>query len=479
MRKLMRKMVVLGMLMACLLPAAHAEEALTPAVPFNECFYNPLGIGGDPWIVQRDGQYVHTQSGGEAAKVTLSDTISGLWANRLQEKIVYWASSMGQTDIWAPEIHYYNGEGYLFYTATVQHAGPMRRIFVQRCTTQNPKDEWEFLGKVNLPEDQWAIDATFFPHNGKTYLIWSGWKNEAEGGTIWKQYLYIAELDQNDFTKAVSTQRVMISAPDYAWENGVLPQNEGPQILLSPAGTVYCIYSANFSKSNDYCLGALRLVKEDPLADGAWEKMDHPVFATSVENDVYAPGHASFTKSPDGTEDWILYHAARKKDSGWNRNFRAKKVEWVDDMPVLGEPDSLNTLIPLPSGEKVDRLLYRAADAALSVGAQVKQDVTQGDVVSFSGPIEKATFSIQVEKAGKYALYLRYSNPGDSESKLRVSVNGGAKQQLIAFPTGNGGSFTMTCCLAELQEGVNTIDVSAFGSQIALHCMIWDRAEIE
>ncbi|SEL51303.1 Glycosyl hydrolases family 43 [Paenibacillus sp. OK003] len=38
-------------------------------------------------------------------------------------------------------------------------------------------------------------------------------------------------------------------------------------------------------------------------------KSPQPFFRKSTENGVYATGHNSFTTSPDGMENWIVYHA--------------------------------------------------------------------------------------------------------------------------------------------------------------------------
>jgi GH43 family beta-xylosidase len=64
-----------------------------------------------------------------------------------------------------------------------------------------------------------------------------------------------------------------------------------------------------------------------------WKKTG-PVFSTA--KDAYGPGHASFTKSPDKTEDWIVYHARLKPGGGFNdRSVRIQKFVVKDgDTPV-------------------------------------------------------------------------------------------------------------------------------------------------
>ena len=37
-----------------------------------------------------------------------------------------------------------------------------------------------------------------------------------------------------------------------------------------------------------------------------WFGPNEPVFWRNDDEDVYGPGHASFTTSPDGTETWMV-----------------------------------------------------------------------------------------------------------------------------------------------------------------------------
>ena len=40
------------------------------------------------------------------------------------------------------------------------------------------------------------------------------------------------------------------------------------------------------------------------------------VFYQDALQNAYDVGHASFTKSPDGSEDWIIYHGMRDPTNG-------------------------------------------------------------------------------------------------------------------------------------------------------------------
>ena len=95
--------------------------------------------------------------------------------------------------------------------------------------------------------------------------------------------------------------------------------NEGP-VALQHDDQTFIIYSASYCATADYKLGMLTYTGGDPLAAASWVKDPEPVFQRSDANGVYGPGHNGFFKSPDGTEDWIVYHANTGSER-WLRQF--------------------------------------------------------------------------------------------------------------------------------------------------------------
>ena len=141
-------------------------------------------------------------------------------------------------------------------------------------------------------------------------------------------------------------QRAIISKPDQPWEktpynrtvNVRLSSNEGPEQLVNPkTGQNFIIYSAARSDDRDYCLGQLELVGEDPMCPSDWRKNEaRCVFHQDANNEAYGVGHASFTNSPDGTQDWIVYHGMRDFEIGWaDRTIRTQEFGCKSD----GTPD--------------------------------------------------------------------------------------------------------------------------------------------
>jgi GH43 family beta-xylosidase len=115
------------------------------------------------------------------------------------------------------------------------------------------------------------------------------------------------------------------------------------------------IYSASGCWTDDYALGMLTLKDGgDPLIAGDWTKSPTPVFSKNVSGSVYGPGHNSFFKSKDGTEDWILYHANSASGKGCTdaRAPRMQKFTWNQDgTPNFGTPVNMFTNITKPAGE--------------------------------------------------------------------------------------------------------------------------------
>ncbi len=149
----------------------------------------------------------------------------------------------------------------------------------------------------------------------------------------------------------IDGERHAIAAPEHAWERAVAPLVEAPQPLRR-GGRTHVVYSAGASWSGDYALGLLSHAGGDPLQAASWVKQPRPVFAASAQARVWGPGHPSFVRSPDGREDWIVYHATDRPDAGWKlRSVRAQRFGWdADGRPRFGEPVPAGRPIEEPSG---------------------------------------------------------------------------------------------------------------------------------
>ena len=328
-------------------------------------------------------------------------------------------------------------------------------MFVIENTNSNPfNGSFTFKGQITDSTNKWAIDGTAFQHPaGQLYLIWSGW----EGDVNVRQILYIAKLS-NPWT--VSSQRLEIARPIYHWETNTNPTvNEGPEVTIHN-NVISLVYSASGSWTNTYCLGLVTAnIDADLLNPSSWYKHPNPIFQSA--NNVFGPGHHSLTTSPDGKEDWIVYHSARFSGAGWTRQVRTQKFTWnADSTPNLGAPVNRDTPIQIPSGDQA-RVRYEAEDARIFNNPRVVSDPTasnQHKVGYIDYPNSLVIFTIECPTNGTYVIVIRNDNGSDGSAQAThwISINNGTAFQIPIVFSG-WESWGATMFRTSLMQGVNTL----------------------
>lgn len=325
-------------------------------------FTNPLlPNGADPWSIYHEGFYYYMHTTGRNLTIWKTRSLADL---KNAEKKIVWkppAKSPYSKDIWAPELHFIDGKWYIYFAADAGR-NQSHRLWVLENSSPDPlRGKWTMKGKLADSTDKWAIDGSVFEHRNQLYLVWSGWEGDVNG----RQDIYIARM-KNPWT--IDSRRVRLSTPQYAWETvgdildwrtsdnpPHVAVNEGPQILKHK-DKLFLIYSASGCWTESYTLGMLTARSDSDLLDPAsWKKDPRPVFRPSPEGKAYAPGHNSFFKSPDGKEDWILYHANPQPNQGCGRwrSPRAQRFTWnADGTPDFGSPVPLGAPIQRPAGER-------------------------------------------------------------------------------------------------------------------------------
>lgn len=341
--------------------AGGALAQLARRAPAARTLVNPLlPSGADPWSVYKDGFYYYMHTTG--VNLTLWKTRSLADLRRAETKVIWTPPATGpySKDIWAPEIHFLDGKWYVYFAADAGTNQTHRLWVIENASPDPMTGEWTLKGKLAARTDTWAIDGTVFEHRGRRYVAWSGWEGDVNGA----QLIYIARMS-NPWT--IEGDRVLISTPTHPWEKvGDIPDwkvtdnpphvdvNEGPQ-FLSRGDKVFIVYSASGCWTENYTLGMLTASADADLLDPkSWRKSPEPVFSSSADARAYGAGHNSFFKSPDGTEDWILYHAnpGPGQGCGPKRSPRAHRFNWrADGTPDFGTPIKIGTPIRRPSGE--------------------------------------------------------------------------------------------------------------------------------
>lgn len=353
--------------------AKGVNDVVVEIVQSDKTFTNPIAGIPDPWIVQYQGAYYTCKAHGDginvskSEKLTVINSTKTIWtAPKDNGAVKPWNTS----HVWAPELHFVDGKWYVYYAAgrpsSESGSYKMQRTGVLRSKTTDPMGEYEDMGMIYTGDEYvpniipttdntcYAIDMGVVRIGTKLYAVWSGTINKESGGD---QRIYIAEMS-NPWT--ISTNRVEISKPDQQWElvQPTAKVNEGPA-FLQRNGKLFVIYSCNGSWTKYYRLAYLTLdIGDDPMSPANWKKSPNAVFYrcddTVDEDGVNGVGHCCFTKSPDGTEDWIVYHVKNRNHGSYEtgRSTFIQRFTWnMDGTPNFGTPVGWGEPIVVPSGE--------------------------------------------------------------------------------------------------------------------------------
>ncbi|MDZ5711230.1 family 43 glycosylhydrolase [Jeotgalibacillus haloalkalitolerans] len=440
--------------------AACTPDQSSESNEYVKEFYNPiLPDGADPWMTKHEDTYVYTHTTGSNITIWQSDSPTSMM--NAESKVV-WEPTPGtenSQNIWAPEVHFIDGKWYVYYAA--DGGGSQHRMYVLESENEDPFSEYTDVGQITDPTDKWGIDGTVIQQEEELFYVWSGW----EGDENVSQYIYIAGMEN---PMELNTDRVELSRPEYDWEKegGAPSINEGPQILYTE-DYIHIVYSGSGSWSDFYKLGILTAERGSDLLDpDSWTKQEEPVFESG--NNVYGPGHASFVESPDGSEQWIVYHAAKEQGSGWTRNVRMQPFEINEDgFPEFGEPVPVTKPLPLPAGDPVNITKYTAEEI------ETEADITEEGILAETDQNLSITFDAPED--GEYYLYLYWRNSG------AVTVNGSTDSgDTFTLFNNNQGlqnePLTASSYKLNLKQGENTIDLIVTNGTFDLdHIEIKDR----
>jgi GH43 family beta-xylosidase len=321
------------------------SELLKPLIPQR----------ADPFVYKHsDGYYYFTASVPAYDRIELrrAKTIEGLASAPTVD--VWHKPDTGPYSelVWAPEIHFNvnpqdgTAAWYVYFAAApsreIKFNLFQHRMYAIRNSNANPLEgEWEFMGQVDTGIDTFCLDATTFTHKGVLYYLWAQKDNAIEGNSN----LYIAPMKT---PWEIEGKPIMLSKPEFDWEIQGFWVNEGPSVVKRN-GKIFISYSASATDER-YAMGILWADENADLLDPAsWTKSKEPVLRSDIPNNIFGPGHNSFTYAEDGDTVMLVYHARTyteiEGDPLWNpdRHTFVKPLRWDEQgMPVFGKPSMID-----------------------------------------------------------------------------------------------------------------------------------------
>ncbi|MFL4908355.1 family 43 glycosylhydrolase [Streptomyces sp. MMS24-I2-30] len=452
-------------------PQAHAPE---PAAKATGTFRNPLNTGPDPFMAYANGAYHLTTTQGGSIKMWSSPSLGTLLD---ADPVTVWTDTDPSRNqhIWAPEFYRFGDRWYLYYTAD-DGVDDHHRLYVLESAGADPAGPYHFKAKLTPPNhaNDYAIDPGVFQHNGKLYLAYAGINPYQHNG------LNIAPMS-NPYT--VSGDAVALNA-----DGGCPEVREGPE-FLNRNGRTWLTYSACDTGKPDYQLWMLSLpAGADPLTPGNWQQHPGPVFSRDDAKGVYGPGHHAFFRSPDGTQDWIVYHAKTTGSYTYsNRTTRGQRIGWhADGSPDLGSPVALGATQDLPSGDPGNGNYWINDDGRSSGAGQIAY---QGVWNSGTGCAAQCFWSDDhwSDRAGNTATFtftgtrialLSVRDTGNGIAA--ISVDGGTEQRVDFYGSPRTGE-TLQYLSPRLPAGRHTLRIRVTGEHNASSGASFvsvDRAEV-
>ncbi|WP_328540286.1 glycoside hydrolase family 43 protein [Streptomyces sp. NBC_00344] len=329
----------LTLLLAGLLALCGVVALPRQAHAVGGTFRNPLGTRADPYMTYYQGNYYLAATEGDAVRIAKAPTLGGLLT---APRTTVWQDTDSTRDrqVWAPSFYLMDGHWYIYYTAD-DGVDEHHRLYVVESAGADPLGPYHFKAKLEAPDAQglWAIDPVVLHQNGRLYMVWSG------AGSEGHNLIYLAPMS-NPWT--ISGNRVYLPSA------GGCPEVREAPSILQHSGKTFLVYSTCDTGKPDYQLWMQSISDTaDPLRPANWVQHSGAVFARSDAAGVWGPGSNGFFTSPDGTQDWIVYHAKNTSAFTYDgRTTRAQKIGWNDDgTPHLGSPAAAGATQDLPSGD--------------------------------------------------------------------------------------------------------------------------------
>jgi GH43 family beta-xylosidase len=259
----------------------------------------------------------------------------------------------GHTCYWAPEVSYYNGRFYMYYSV-----GNEDTMQLRVAVAEHPAGPFVDSGHV-LTEQPFAIDAhVFTDEDGTRYLFYATdflEHSHIGTGTVVDRLLdpFQPEGKPRPITRARYDWQVY--DPQRVSKGGVRWHTiEGP-FVLKRKGRYYQMFSGGNWQNPSY--GVSYALSNDLLNPDEWRQVADgelvlPILRT-IPGEVVGPGHNSAVRSPDNRELFCVYHRWAADGSG--RILALDRQDWAGErMLILGATTTPQPAPNLPAIRNFD-----------------------------------------------------------------------------------------------------------------------------
>ena len=272
--------------------------------------------------------------------------------------------------LWAPQLYNFDGKWYLYTTCDIglEYDISARRMpIVWVAKTSDPVGEYTYHGTLdNLDTDVYSyLSPRFIEMGGKRFMICGGfWRAEDKTSNKHIQRMFICEMSD---PLTMGSAMNLISSPKYSYEGGIM---EGPFPVTSPNGTLYVLFAAGHTRTDEYCTGILKFTgtKASQLTNSSyWTKYEEPLQFANYDDNVLSPGALVVTQTPSGSKYLAVYHAKEYHYSAYTmRRLYTQELTFVNDFPAMDAPKATSTVFTL---EKNSMPLREKLSGVASVGS--------------------------------------------------------------------------------------------------------------
>jgi GH43 family beta-xylosidase len=315
----------------------------------QKTYQNPVfpDVFADPFVLRHEGVYYAygTAPGGPDGRqvpvLRSTDLVAWEAAGHALVPPAGMDAAQGY-HFWAPEVAFHEGRFYMYYSCGNAPEGTDQKLRV--AVADDPAGPFLDAGKILVPDQPFSIDAhPFRDQDGQWWLFYCVDFLEASHDHRVGTGIVVDRLV--DMTSLAGQAKVVVR-PHHDWHvfrkdrqmyGNVYDWHtvEGAAVLYRD-GHYWCFYSGGAWEKENY--GVSYVVAKH--AEGPYRRPEggHEalLMRTPAAGELVGPGHNSFTVSPDGSENWIVYHAWDRQQTA--RRMCIDRVDWVDGKPVTQGP---------------------------------------------------------------------------------------------------------------------------------------------